>query len=297
MKKVAKKLTKNLRVFAERVKQLKPKHNSYVLYRGPSMLNGEPIVVIATGLKKPSDNDKTGPMAQVWIFTDNGISPSWNFRLALDKAVCGTVQCVHRLLGTCYVDLPKSADSPFGKLLRGTHGVYTTPEIFRGYEVRFGAYGDPAAMPLSLIEEIAAVSRRWTGYTHQWSDPRVQPYRKYLQASCDLSMDRRYAKRLGWFTYRVEFLGDDPTADPALDAELPKEVMCPGQKGGKLDADGEAIQCMTCLLCHGDSEGVHEKQNRCDVLVRAHGIEGAKTTFTQVWAAKQSTAEVLTLVA
>src|SRR5512145_2281288 len=38
-----------------------------VLYEGPSRITGEPIVVILTGLVRPSKNQKTGPMLQCWI--------------------------------------------------------------------------------------------------------------------------------------------------------------------------------------------------------------------------------------
>lgn len=38
-----------------------------VFYRGPSLLTGDPIVGIATGLEGGSMNAKTGPMVQAWI--------------------------------------------------------------------------------------------------------------------------------------------------------------------------------------------------------------------------------------
>ena len=39
--------------------------NGAIIYRGPSMLDGSPIVAILTGIDKPSHNPKTGPMAQL----------------------------------------------------------------------------------------------------------------------------------------------------------------------------------------------------------------------------------------
>ena len=41
--------------------------NGVILYRGPSLIDGKPIVVIATGLKRRSKNSKTMDMIQTWI--------------------------------------------------------------------------------------------------------------------------------------------------------------------------------------------------------------------------------------
>ena len=41
--------------------------NGRVIYRGPSLLDGKRIVVVATGFVKKSNNDKTGEMIQTWI--------------------------------------------------------------------------------------------------------------------------------------------------------------------------------------------------------------------------------------
>ena len=41
--------------------------NGYILYEGQSMIDGQDIVVIATGFDKDSKNSKTGDMIQTWI--------------------------------------------------------------------------------------------------------------------------------------------------------------------------------------------------------------------------------------
>jgi hypothetical protein len=48
--------------------------NGIVIYRGPSILDGSPIVVIATGLGSGSSNRKTGALVQTWILRDD-VSP------------------------------------------------------------------------------------------------------------------------------------------------------------------------------------------------------------------------------
>ncbi len=36
------------------------RRNGYIIYEGPSMINGDPIVAIATGFARNSENGKTG---------------------------------------------------------------------------------------------------------------------------------------------------------------------------------------------------------------------------------------------
>jgi len=70
-----------------------------ILYTGPSMLDGSPIVVIATA---GSNNVKTGPMIQTWILRAD-LDPVEAKHAGADSSVCG--QCPHRhfLGGSCYV--------------------------------------------------------------------------------------------------------------------------------------------------------------------------------------------------
>src|SRR4051812_12171699 len=75
-----------------------------IIYRGPSRLNGKPIVVVATGLSRCSKNGKTGEMVQVFILAD-GVKPHIGVFQGKDEAVCG--DCPHRYVdgaGTCYVN-------------------------------------------------------------------------------------------------------------------------------------------------------------------------------------------------
>ena len=71
------------------------KHNSsgYVIYDGPSVLDGKPIVVIATGFKTKSQNPKTGDMIQVFILYKDE-SPQEAAHSGNDSSVCGN--CKHR---------------------------------------------------------------------------------------------------------------------------------------------------------------------------------------------------------
>jgi hypothetical protein len=75
----------------------KPK--GYILYKGPSVLDGAPIVVIAT---MSTNNGKTGDMVQTWILRDD-VSPLEATKTGQDSSVCGECPHRHYLGGACYV--------------------------------------------------------------------------------------------------------------------------------------------------------------------------------------------------
>jgi hypothetical protein len=80
------------------------KPSGVILYQGPSLLDGAPIVVIATGLDS-SSNGKTGNMIQTHIIRADML-PMDAIYNGEDSSICG--DCVHRGDGTgkertCYV--------------------------------------------------------------------------------------------------------------------------------------------------------------------------------------------------
>src|SRR4051794_34520074 len=63
--------------------------NGYVIYRGPSEIDEQPIVAIATGFQKKSKNRKTGPdLIQVWILRED-INPVEAILDGADISICG----------------------------------------------------------------------------------------------------------------------------------------------------------------------------------------------------------------
>lgn len=58
------------------------------IWQGKSLINGEPIMVCLSGLKKPSENRKTGPMVHAWILP---VAEPMQVavKTGLDAAVCG----------------------------------------------------------------------------------------------------------------------------------------------------------------------------------------------------------------
>ena len=59
-----------------------------ILFDGPSMIDGEPIVVIATGFKRSSANPKTGDMLQTWILRRD-VAPFAAIHNGADASICG----------------------------------------------------------------------------------------------------------------------------------------------------------------------------------------------------------------
>src|SRR3989344_7004286 len=157
--------------------------NGAVIYRGPSMLDGAPIVVIATGLAKSSRNEKTGDMVQTWIMRED-MHPSEAGKAGADDSGCGN--CPHRG-ASCYVQVWRAPAVVWKAHQRGVYpmaaDLAAIRALGRGRMVRLGAYGDPAAVPAEVWSALCAEASGWTGYTHQW---RKAPHlRQWCMASAD----------------------------------------------------------------------------------------------------------------
>jgi hypothetical protein len=210
-----------------------------IVYEGPSLLNGDPIVAIVTGVDTKSANPKTGPMAQLYIL-DASIHPMSALKTGQDASICG--DCKHRPFneGACYVQVGQAPNGIFKKWERGGYPKVEAKEVNnairkRSLSIRLGAYGDPAALPLNILA-LLTEGVKFTGYTHQWT--RCDPgYAKFCMASTDTPDETAQAQKLGWRTFRVR------TPDSALN---PNEVICPASEEG-----GYRTTCSKCSLCMG----------------------------------------------
>jgi len=206
-----------------------------IIYNGPSMLNGKPIVAILTNINNPSVNTKTGDMAQLTIMP-KGIKPSDAVKTGEDDSVCG--DCNRRPstakangLKPCYVN-PRAPNSIHRAYERGSYST-GIPEQLRK-PVRLGMWGDPAAMPYEIAKGLADSAPKHTGYTHRWRD--FPEFNSICMASVDTEDERLEANALGFRTYRVRDVGA-----PLMDGEID----CP-------EADkSRNIQCADCGLCAG----------------------------------------------
>ena len=216
---------------------------SGVIYRGPSRIDGKPIIVVATYSDR---NTKTGRVVQTYIERED-VNPLEASKTGEDESICGTGP----LRGTpttdpdrkiaagrrCYVNLGQ------GVLIvwRAYHnGVYPDAQdpasrasIGRGRMVRIGTYGDPAAVPDEVWTDLLSEADTWTAYTHQkpWRpDIAMQSADDYHEAALHWHAGRR--------TFRV-ITGLD-------DIDHNHEILCPASKEA-----GRRVQCAACRLCKG----------------------------------------------
>jgi hypothetical protein len=194
-------------------------------------------VIIATGFETASDNRKTGPMIQIWILV-KAVDPVEAIKQGLDRLICGS--CVHRGDGhgkdrSCYVNVGQAPLGIWRAWQAGNYPLLRSLEVFTGRRVRFGAYGDPTHLPLSLALAIAGVSSGWTGYTHQWRKPSLQPWRSLLMASVDSIAELVIARSMGWSTFRVgseASVGESLCASERVGAACAECLLCAGARGG-----------------------------------------------------------------
>ena len=127
--------------------------NGVVLWEGPSWIDGGPIVAIMTF--RPSQLFKIGDMTQVWILRSD-MHPHEAKQTGADRSICG--DCPHRH-GSCYV-----TSNPTGAVWKayrdGNYPQWQGPDrkrwdrIIASKPVRWGAYGDPALIPIEIIREV-----------------------------------------------------------------------------------------------------------------------------------------------
>lgn len=220
-----------------------PRPMGLVLYEGPSLINMEPVVVIATPLNRRSKNEKTGRMIGTWILHNDGrTDPLRAMATDKDYAVCGDCPLRGR---ACYVNV---AQAPLGIWRAHQNGSYLPfhPRdhawLFEGRFVRFGSYGDPAAVPYWVWDVLATHCAGHTGYTHQWAWKGIDPRMKRLvMASCDTPQQRERAIALGWRTFRV--MGQN-------DSLAEGEFLCPASEEA-----GRRLTCVECRACSGALKG------------------------------------------
>ena len=240
--------------------------NGYILYEGQSMIDGQDIVVIATGFDKGSSNSKTGSMIQTWILCKD-TDPREANKLGLDYSICG--DC--KLRGTavdassdrklakdraCYVAIYQAPLNVWKTYKKGGYdyvqGHNDLAELGKDNIIRLGSYGDPSAVPSYLWDSFISKSKGRTGYTHQKVNQRYDLCMK----SAD-SLDEAMASwDSGIRTFRV--------IDSVNAMVKGKEILCPASEEA-----GRRTTCDSCKLCSGSTI------NAKSIAIVAHG-SGAK---------------------
>jgi hypothetical protein len=243
--------------------------NGVNLYRGPSLLNCEPIVAIATGLARASSNEKTGDFIQVAIMGE-AVNPMEALFSGADAAVCGSCPLRPKMmpdgtrkLGPCYVNVGRGPRAVWAAFRSGTYPEFDPAEhldLFRGRLVRLGSYGDPAEVPLSVWETVCGVARHWTGYTHAWRtcDP---GYARFCMASVESVEARREALAKGYRTFRVR-LPEQPVDEG--------EFICPASEEA-----GKRRTCAECKACSGARPG----GQAVSPVIIVHGLDWKVSKF------------------
>lgn len=215
--------------------------NHGIIYNGPSLLDGKPIVVIGTYSKR---NSKTGAVLQTYILRSD-INPLEASKTGEDYSICG--DCVMRGTPTtdpqrkqavgrrCYVNLGQGVLIVYRSFVKGIY--QPVPPRILGYNrfVRVGTYGDPAAAPQAMWDELLSEASDWTAYSHQsgWRpDIAMQSADDYHSAALHWKAGRR--------TFRV--IADLGHLDPN------NEALCPASKEA-----GRRVQCTACKLCKGST--------------------------------------------
>ena len=142
--------------------------NGAILWSGPSLLNGEPVAVVAVGFKRPTVNPKTGDLIQVYI-VPVAESPHAAARSGRDVSVCGECPLRPSSDGGCYVTTQWGPSQVWKQAAAGKY-ISVDPAggavLLAGADVRLGAHGDPGAVPLEVWEQLVEHAHGWSGYTH-----------------------------------------------------------------------------------------------------------------------------------
>ena len=222
--------------------------NSGIIYQGRSLIDGAPIVVIATYSNR---NTKTGAMVQTYILRSD-IDPRDANKSGADYSICGN--CPHKGTPTdnpnkkladdrlCYVVIGQGPTIVFKSFKRGVYGDMQghskTAELGRGRMVRLGTYGDPAAVPSYIWDSLLSDSAGHTAYTHQSGIKSADVRPDLFMISADNEAQARAAWDSGARTFRI--------VSDYSELVSGKEIPCP--------ADTKGIECRSCGLCKGASK-------------------------------------------
>lgn len=223
---------------------------SSIIYRGPSLIDGKPIVAVA--LVK-SGNAKTGNMVQTYILVD-GMKPTDASKCGADISICGN--CPHRGISTddpnkkqavkrsCYVVLGQGPTIVHKSIQRGIYpeiqGHDAIAALGRGRMVRLGTYGDPAAVPSYVWDSLISDAIGHTAYSHQSGHATAEQRPDIYMTSADNAQEAQDAWSRGERTFRVIASQNDIVRG--------REILCPASKEA-----GQRTTCDQCKLCAGAS--------------------------------------------
>lgn len=246
----------------------KPVAKSSIIYQGPSLIDGSPIVVIAKVSK--SRNTKTGAMVQTYIIRSD-MSPLEASKTGKDYAVCGNCPLKGKPTTDpkrkqaedrpCYVVLGQGPQGVYKGMLRNIYPVISGHDAIaylgRGRMVRIGTYGDGAAVPSYIWESLISEALGHTGYSHQSGMAGADFRPDLTMVSADNLEGAEAAWSKGWRTFRV--------IKDVSEIIKGKEISCPASAEA-----GFKTTCEKCGLCAGN--GVKAKS----IAIVDHGPQNRK---------------------
>ena len=214
-----------------------------IIYQGPSQIDGLPIVAIATYSDR---NTKTGKVLQTYIIRSD-LSPLEASKSGQDFSICG--DCKFRGEANsdpdrkqaknrkCYVNLGQGPTIVYKSFIRGVYPIAndhaSRVELGENRVVRLGTYGDPAAVPSHVWDQLLSECESHLAYSHQSG---FRPDITMQSADTLAQAQAHWAKRAR--TFRV--------IDSLADIDKANEILCPASKEA-----GRRVQCVKCQLCSG----------------------------------------------
>jgi len=207
--------------------------NGYTLHE--TMENGEKVAIIATGIKRKTNNRKTGDMVQIWILLADQ-NPIVAVQSGLDaNTICQG--CPFASGQGCYVNVGQAPLAIWKAYSKGKYPKLKPADygkVFTGKKVRFGAYGNPTLIPLAMVKAIASVSKGWTGYFHNWRElgqTKARAYNAYFMASTETETSFNLANTQGLRVFHANIKQPENTVECL--------------------SDSRGISCADCQLCQG----------------------------------------------
>lgn len=223
----------------------------FEVYNGPSVLNDMPVIGL---ISLNSANVKIGQMAQLWILNASE-DPQSSINNKTDSAQCGNCPQRHSNGGACYVLPWRGPKQIFKAWQAGQYPALESDQykpFLNGRGLRFGAYGDPAALPIDVLSALKSAAAWHVGYTHQIASNRVsRDITSMLMLSADTESQAKQYAAQGYRYFRVK------TASMPV---LENERYCP--------ADPEKGKtCLNCRLCNG----TRKNDKRKSIVIDVHG--------------------------
>jgi hypothetical protein len=247
-----------------------------ILYEGPSLLDGAPIVVVATGFRRRTANSKTGDMVQTWILRSD-VNPVEAIHTGQDASICGdcpfrgvveqTEQGAVNRRRSCYVAVHQAPLAVYRAYRAGRYVSFCRAEhlaLFADRFLRLGSYGEPVAAPLRVWSPLLRVASGSTGYTHQWRNGRYWRLRRFLMASVESLDDARRAWQCGWRTFRCAPTGTLPARG---------EFRCPASAEQQ-----HRLTCERCAACNG----AQNTPGRASAMIWAHGSPATLASYRRL---------------